>query len=196
MKPQHILAANASWFDTGTGSPPASELVIAQRQGLESNEAYRQVLPYVVLMNARRLLVYRRTPAGGEPGLHGKHSVGFGGHVDLADVMHRNSVIDLEATLRRCAEREIAEELAMPRPPTIVSAGWWIVASDTAVDRVHAGIVHVAECESEMVVAAEPDIEIVGWLYPHEVINLPNLETWSRLVAEHYARQAEMRRVG
>ncbi|MEG0869661.1 MAG: hypothetical protein RSG77_21850 [Hafnia sp.] len=105
-----------------------SGLTIRQRQWLDfsdnssrkdiihttkvGDDAYRQVLPYVTVRNDSGLLLpYLRGAAVGEARLAGNASVGFGGHVDLCDVVHHNSTIDFMATVRLNIQRELEEEL-------------------------------------------------------------------------------------
>lgn len=107
-----------------------SGLTIRQRQWLDfsknkdrkdiahttevGDDKYRQVLPYVTIRNAEGLLLpYLRGKAVGEARLAGNASVGFGGHVDMIDVVHSASVIDFMATVRLNIERELQEELVV-----------------------------------------------------------------------------------
>ncbi len=99
-----------------------SQLVICEREMLDNsiciedstvspsdtlprgNPYYRQVLPYVVARQKQPdgsyvYYRYRRTKGVGESRLAGNGSIGYGGHVDLADIVHHNSVIDLPETL-------------------------------------------------------------------------------------------------
>lgn len=79
---------------------------------------YRQVLPYIV---ARQLqpngdylyFPYRRTKGVGEARLAGNGSLGYGGHVDFADVVHHHSVIDLMSTIILATLREMNEEFIL-----------------------------------------------------------------------------------
>lgn len=99
-------------------------LTIRQRAALEENLAYRQILPYKVITQLgadgrQRIVGYRRLKAGGESRLYGLMSIGFGGHIDLEDVVTcegepdspERSTVDLEATVRASSRRELGQEV-------------------------------------------------------------------------------------
>jgi predicted NUDIX family phosphoesterase len=115
-------------------------LWIGPRDTLEESPDYRQIIPYIVLKCGDRFMRYTRTPAGGEARLHGRMSVGLGGHIDLSDVVCINDRVDLGSTVQRAAEREVEEELG---PVTIQAMEWVgiLVDNDSAVGRVHIGLV-------------------------------------------------------
>lgn len=115
-------------------------LWLGPRGVLEETESYRQVIPYIVLQYGDRFIRYTRTPAGGEARLHGRTSIGLGGHIDVADVKARGQEIDLLATLETAAERELMEELG---GVDCESQGWIgvLVDNESAVGRVHIGVI-------------------------------------------------------
>lgn len=56
----------------------------------ETNPALLQAIPYVVVRDrSGQVLFYRRPPSGsgGEDRLHGRGSIGFGGHVEISDAI-------------------------------------------------------------------------------------------------------------
>ena len=104
------------------------------REWAEQTESVRQVIPCVIVRNGTRLLCVRRAKKGRED-LRLRHTLLFGGHVDAED-----STGDREHILRRCAERELREELGLdsaisPHPVGVV------VDLATAPSRRHFGIV-------------------------------------------------------
>ena len=191
VKPQHILAASVDAFRAEPTKLPGGEhLYICQREMLEKNLSYRQIIPYATVQHDGKLLAYRRTTKAGEARLHGKVSVGFGGHIDLVDVVHTNSVIDLEATIAGCCARELAEELVFEgsQPPAKFS-GALILLDDTPTDAVHVGAVFVIEAENSNVRSAEEEIEVIGWFTPDEILAIDNLENWTRVLAEQLSAE-------
>lgn len=67
-------------------------LVIRKRALLEKESQFRQLLPYVIVTQTGedgvvKYAPFLRTPKAGEVGLHGKVSVGWGGHIDAEDVV-------------------------------------------------------------------------------------------------------------
>lgn len=134
--PQFIVAIRAELFHQlgfgkGIVNYPLEQLyreapgsiVIAQRGALEQDPRYRQVLPYKVITQTvdgvQKIVAYRRLQTGGESRLYGLMSIGFGGHIDLDDVMtypgvpgsKDRSTVDLKATVQASSRREIGEEV-------------------------------------------------------------------------------------
>ena len=112
------------------------------RRDLEEMDEYRQLVPYILLQIGFQFIRYMRAPAGSEARLHGRMSIGFGGHIELADAVVRGSQIDVLATIERAAEREVLEELGQ----IACKDQRWIgllVDNTTVVGRVHLGLVGI-----------------------------------------------------
>jgi dihydrofolate reductase len=146
--PGHILAIDKDFTDNLPGmglvhgltrltedeyktwlSVVGAESVIRQRDGLEANPNYRQLLPYSPIVfqedeafnaglpinwETDEISTYQRTKTVGEARLGGKYSIGYGGHVDHTDVKHDvKSILNIEGTINHNLQREVAlEELA------------------------------------------------------------------------------------
>lgn len=188
---EHIVAIHASKIShTGdnlqlvVGEITGADIIIGQRAHLEQNPAFRQIIPYTVLRCGDRIAAYRRTPKGGENRLHGMVSIGFGGHIDLADVsFDEKSVIDLTATIKEGAEREIREELNFDDSVTIVNFTTLpekIVSNMSAVDAVHIGLVTIIDIDSDKVSAAEEQLNFIGFHTVAELEALDPLENWTK----------------
>jgi predicted NUDIX family phosphoesterase len=171
------------------------EVIIAQRGMLEENTAYRQLIPYVVFKHGDKIAAYRRTQKSGEGRLHGKVSVGFGGHVDLADVQvdkATKSIIDVEETMACCAAREIEEELRFTEGTKVLEKivlDQKIVACATPVDEVHIGVIVEVELSDIGLKANEDALEVMGFKTPKEWLNEGcDFETWTELLLKYYAK--------
>ena len=79
------------------------------RDACETDDDLKQMIPYVIVRHGGKYLAYSRTSQSGEKRLVGKRSVGIGGHINPTDVPDGDP--PLNAILRRCAAREIKEEL-------------------------------------------------------------------------------------
>lgn len=112
--------------------------------------AILQLIPYVVVRHGSEVVAYVRPSKGNETRLHGKVSVGLGGHVDLADIVHVDSVVDLDATLRDACVRELEEEVSLKVEPSSINWSGLIYRTDGPVDRVHLGVVAEIEASDEM----------------------------------------------
>lgn len=177
-------------------------LWLGPRPVLEDDPSFVQPIPYIVFTDRERVLTYVRGQSGGEGRLHNKVSIGFGGHVDAADIQidPETGIISLHDTLLTAAWRELYEELAVPN---------WIItrnldlewthtihSNDTPVDQVHIGFV----CEARLTntnwrpdpAQAEDAARELKWLTWAELAALTDPanpdgaepETWTRLLIE------------
>lgn len=166
------------------------------RVDCETDFDYLQLLPYAVVMtHDGRIVGYNRpTKGGGEVRLAGNFSIGFGGHVELGDAMACRDYPDLpnlivDAALARELEEEInlRSEGELSRwvcPPSCVVLNQEaqflgiIRSQDSAVDRVHLGLVYLVRCNTKgmpNLIATTPE--------PNQVIN-PRLLTLEQARAE------------
>lgn len=226
MKRQFIAAIDSAFFlsrkfGNGVHRYPLERLykevepnlVLRQREALESDPVYRQILPYKIIMQyidgQNKIVAYRRLNGGGESRLHGLMSIGFGGHIDLEDVVFENSVVDLETTVRNGSRREIAEEVYtvingveesfVPKEHEVIPANLfihyslrdklgdeWSVEKD--VHSVHIAFVYTIFAEPHLkLIAGESDkIEMLEPMTPHELLHSGmEMEEWTRLLLEH-----------
>jgi predicted NUDIX family phosphoesterase len=188
-----IVAVEATHFENRQNgisdyALKADDLIIALRSNLENDPRFRQVLPNFVLTYKGKVWAYRRTPKGGEPDLHNKVAVSVGGHWDIDDLVTVNSTIDLDASLKNGAERELSEEIKMISQITNTRVyDKVIVADDTPVDRKHVAVVTFLELDGDKVESAEDKLDAIGFLDPSELLNNPDtykLETWARMICE------------
>jgi predicted NUDIX family phosphoesterase len=148
------------------------------RSEVEMDSSMKQIIPYLIVRHGDRLFLFQRSPAGGEPRLHGKFSVGVGGHINGDDV------VDARDVIAAGVQRELQEEL-------VIRGGWrarlvGVLNDDsTPVGRVHFGLVHVVEIDSPDVSVREPDM-LSGRLAPLEDVLAvrTRMETWSQLILD------------
>lgn len=147
-----------------------------ERSICESDESLQQLIPYMIVKRRGRVLLYDRGSKGGESRLSGKLSVGIGGHINDGDLSGTWSLRD---TVHRGAMRELMEETGLSeRKYYEVSL---IREIDTAVGRVHTGIVMVVDShdwEPDQLDGMESDY---AWVYPSMIIDHPRLESWSKM---------------
>lgn len=178
-----------------------------QGQGFEfdysGDRDFRQLLPYTVLVCnvdcQDYLLTYQRGQGVGESRLAGNASVGFGGHVDLADVVSNDkSEINIQATLRDAALRELTEELRFVgqdanfiRDSAREYPGGILFDNSNDVGKLHVGLVAfyclpaALNPLSLQVECAEEELTMIGWKTPEELLATDlNAESWTRLIAE------------
>lgn len=158
-------------------------LWIGPREDLEKMPHYRQIIPYVVLRHEGSIVYYRRTPAGNEPGLHEKVSIGLGGHIDFGDIVSNDEGgVNLGATLTLAADREVHEELHGVSAQHKQILGL-LVDNDLPVGRVHIGVAQVWDLDSLPGGSSEAEIANVG-MAPLETLRdmSANFEAWTQIL--------------
>ena len=143
------------------------------RDAMERDPAFKQVIPYLVLRDGPRYFLMQRTTAGRDARLHGRYSIGVGGHLNPGD-----------GGLVGGLEREWHEELVADFVPAFRLIA--LLNDDTTeVGAVHLGAVYVAEAEGRPVTIRETDKLTGAFADPDEVAAVADrMETWSRLVFE------------
>ena len=175
---------------------------VGARQKLETDHRFVQIIPYVVVRKGERYLVNIRSSAGGEGRLHGKLSIGFGGHMDFHDiVVTGDGEIHLGRSVESAAMRELYEELGFDLADyTTVENGTFlkwthvIHTAQTAVDAVHLGLVAQLDLDDHGIEidfsALENTIEHPAFITKAEIHSLtdsrnptaPEVENWTKLV--------------
>lgn len=143
------------------------------RDEVERDPSRKQVIPYVVVRDGRRIFLMRRTRAGGDERLHDRYSIGVGGHVNPGDA-------DLAGGLRR----EWAEEIEAGFEPDFAPLG--LLNDDTTeVGAVHLGFVFMVDAAGRPVAVRETH-KLEGWFAAPEEIRAvhDHLETWSQIVLD------------
>jgi predicted NUDIX family phosphoesterase len=145
------------------------------RPSAEVNPAFKQLIPYVVLRDGGEVFLMERTDAGADARLHGKASIGVGGHLNPVD----RGEDPLLAGLRR----EWGEELAADWEPEFRLVG--LLNDDSnPVGAVHLGVVFTVDAAGRPVEVRERDKLAGRFVSVAEVFAATDrLETWSQLVA-------------
>jgi predicted NUDIX family phosphoesterase len=175
-----------------SGVRPADDLAAlrqaVQRQGryldrpsAEADPAFKQLIPYVVLRDGASVFLMERTDAGGDARLHGKASIGVGGHLNPVD----RGEDPLIAGLRR----EWGEELAAAWEPEFSLVG--LLNDDSnPVGAVHLGVVFTVDAAGRAVEVREHDKLAGRFVSVAQVFAARDrLESWSQLVAGALLRQ-------
>ncbi len=134
------------------------------RPEAEGNPAWKQPIPYCVLLRGDEVFCVERTRGQSEQRLHGLLSIGLGGHVNPEDdgAGHRES----HPTGHRfgpALHRELDEELHMPWPSCAPPRFLGILNDDSnAVGQVHMGLVFCVDVAPTCAVSQEaaPAVEV------------------------------------
>lgn len=175
--PETILCIpNRPEFQTGLSTFEYSVLdhakFLPRTTELETNERWRQVVPYVICWHRGRILVYRRT--GTEGRLKDLQSIGFGGHIEETDLSTN--------TVRNAAARELKEEIGVS-PIWMTFPLKLIVDNSNPVGKVHIGVLFQASLSDYEFDQVKPEGAIgeLREVMPAD-IDPAGLENWSRLV--------------
>ncbi len=143
----------------------------------EEDPALKQLIPYVVVRDGELVYLMERTAAGGDPRLHGKASIGVGGHL--------NPVDEGKDPLADGLRREWSEELVADWEPEFRLVG--LLNDDSnLVGSVHLGVVFEVQADGRAVAVRERDKLTGRFATVAEVrATSERMETWSRLVADH-----------
>lgn len=162
------------------------DVMLGMRFQLENDDYFRQLLPVSIFTHQGKVWAYERTPKGSETRLLNKIAVAVGGHADFIDIVSKDSVINIEASLSLAMQRELEEEIKLTsKIIKTYELKKKICADDTEVDRVHIAVVYVHELDGEEIDSAEDKLKTVGFVSPQELLSGDyNLEAWARIICE------------
>ena len=196
MKEEMILVVRRSLFD-GLGSFQGLNFEVDRylpaflarennffmaRSAAETDPSFKQIIPYVVLTHQGRVLHYVRGKKAGEQRLVAKGSIGIGGHMN--DLDEGLFALDRDA-YNAAVQREVSEELQLNSKYTNRTVA--LLNDDSnEVGKVHLGVVHVFELETDDVKKGEAMITELQFLDRAELqARRENMESWSQFCFDH-----------
>jgi predicted NUDIX family phosphoesterase len=179
--PRDVLMGDTTWRGVRTANVDA---ILARldrgafypRSAAEADTTIKQLIPYLILRDADRIFLMKRTRAGGDARLHDLYSIGVGGHMNPGD-----------ESIPLCLEREWGEELAADFVPELEFLGL-LNDDEVEVGRHHLGVVYTADAAGRPVAVRETD-KLAGAFEPIDVVRAvyDRMETWSQLVLDALA---------
>jgi predicted NUDIX family phosphoesterase len=168
----------------------------------KGDRSYRQVLPYTIIRQLNEegeylYHTYRRPSKGeGESRLAGNVSIGYGGHIDLDDVVTFKSVIDLGRTIKVAVYREVISEetkAVNPEEQNLVDqlpikyADLFILDDTNDVGCLHVGVLMIIDLPKGLeVTTAEADMT---QMHPMTAVSILEsdfpIENWTRIYLEY-----------
>lgn len=145
------------------------------RTEAEERPDYKQIIPYVILTRGDEVFVTARLNKGGESRLHGKISIGIGGHINPTD-----SADDL---LMSGLWREIHEEVSIKEHGDLISCGF-INDDSNSVGSVHLGACFKLEVNGDVFVRETEKLEGMWMTVPELRNNYERMETWTQIAVE------------
>lgn len=144
LSPQGFLSADAIDLD-GLGD----HLFFAERDYMENNSHYKQLIPYLLLQRGHgdetRVLCYQRKTKHTEARLGGLWSVGFGGHIEPLD--RDNDQVRTNGLVLATALREMEEETGLVPGASALTLTGFINSDSDDVSSVHFGAVFKVDLE-------------------------------------------------
>lgn len=147
------------------------------RATVEEDPSFKQIIPYVIVRHSGRFLLLERTSKQSEKRLHGKLSIGIGGHINDLETAGSHQNI-LHAGL----ERELEEEIhIIGRRKSLDLVG--IISDDsTPVGQVHLGLIFILETDSPEFTVNEADLMTAEWADLNQLRERHGrMETWSQI---------------
>ena len=153
---------------------------VKRRGDMEEDRSYKQLIGYALLKDSKtkEVLVYRRLAGGGEARLHGKASVGIGGH------MNEEVGKSIYEMLKINAARELNEEVGVSEEYALENLHFIGLINDdkTEVGQVHIGVVYECEVDKDKVEVKEDDTLVIKWETREEAQREDNYESWSEFL--------------
>jgi predicted NUDIX family phosphoesterase len=144
---------------------------------VEEDPSFKQIIPYVIVRFDDRYLLLERTSRQTEKRLHGKLSIGIGGHINDTEVAgsHKN-------ILHAGLERELEEEVHIIGQRRALDLVGIISDDTTPVGQVHLGLVFILETDSPEFTVNEPDLMTAEWANLGQLRERHDrMETWSQI---------------
>lgn len=157
-----------------------SNVEVKRRGDMEENPNYKQLIGYAVVKDreTKEILVYTRLTGGGEARLHGKASVGVGGHMNMVDNKTIDEVIKINIS------RELEEEIGVSFENNLDDLDCIGLINDDSneVGKVHVGLVYQVFVDKNTVKDIEEDALRIDWLESSKAKKLENYESWSEFL--------------
>jgi len=174
--PRSAVPHRAGWYGLRTDGLDAFVAAVERdgryepRAEMEGDPSFKQIIPYLVLRDGQRYFLMQRTDAGADARLHGRYSIGVGGHLNPGD-----------GGLLGGLGREWREELVADFLPEFNLVA--LLNDDTTpVGAVHLGAVYLADVEGRPIAIRETHKLRGGFAGTSDVAAVvERMETWSRL---------------
>lgn len=154
-----------------------------ERDKAETNEEYKQIIPYLVYQYKNKFFLMKRSAKAGEVRLKNLYTLGIGGHIRESDLSNSRNVLDW-------AEREFFEEVNFSGTYKPIFLG--LLNDDSnPVGRVHLGLVF-------LLIGNTPRISVKTELENGALMTLPeiillndSLESWSQITLDYLVKLYE-----
>ena len=159
---------------------------VKRRGDVEEDMIYLQPIPYTVLSQGDKYFTYTRLEGGGESRLHGKSSIGVGGHQNEVEhywnfehimAVNNSRELEEEVLIKNEYGEEIQFHYELAKQSVILGL---IYSQETEVDSVHLGVLNIIELPEEWTVKAKEKDTLEGSFKTKEEIEELDLENWTK----------------
>ena len=157
-----------------------------QRRGdMEEDMSYLQPIPYTVIKQGDKYFTYTRLEGGGESRLHGKSSIGVGGHQNSVEyawnfehllAVNNSRELEEEVFIRDENGEEIDSHYELAKESTIAGL---MYNQKTEVDSVHLGVLNIISIPETWSVEPKETDTLEGKFLTKEEIQELDLENWT-----------------
>jgi predicted NUDIX family phosphoesterase len=148
------------------------------RPAMEQDPSFKQLIPYCIFRFEDQIFYYRRSKGTGEGRLHGKRSIGVGGHISSEDQAAASPYL-------QAMQREIAEEVFLESGYRQTCVGL-LNDDESEVGKVHLGVVHIFDLDEPKVLPRETSMIETGFATVNDLAeDIDSFETWSQLCLRH-----------
>ncbi len=146
-----------------------------RRKSAETDPSFKQLIPYVVVTYNNTIFSYRRGKLLSEKRLLGNYSIGVGGHISTEDVTLFSQSYE-DGLLRELNEEIGIKENYNERIVALLND------DSNDVGKVHFGIVHVLQLDSDKIEVKEKSINETKFVSIDELkLNKKQYESWSQI---------------
>ncbi len=181
--PHGLLALPPAALEQSVLAPSREHGYFVERRWAEQHPECKQPIPYVAVLRGDEALCLTRLKTQGEKRLHGKRSIGVGGHVNPCDLDAPGTDLFTNACLR-----ELHEELDLPTGAPLRLRPIGLLNDDTtAVGAVHLGLVYALDA-TDLSVSIRETTAMSGGFEPLASLRAlaedpaSPFETWSALL--------------
>lgn len=164
------------------------------RSETESDERFKQIIPYILIKSGQKYFVFNRGKGGGESRLSDKFSLGIGGHINDQDLNILTGVCRevFEELGRDVYHAHFADMLCEYTPRNFIPFCKGFIYDDSnSVGRVHLGMLYELKVDYDFIPSGEikEQCQWNRWLSRQDILELglvDKLETWSQIVLRDY----------
>lgn len=157
-----------------------------QRRGdMEEDITYLQPIPYTVIKQGDKYFTYTRLEGGGESRLHGKSSIGVGGHQNSVEyawnfehllAVNNSRELEEEVFIRDENGEEINSHYELAKDSVITGL---MYNQKTEVDSLHLGVLNIISIPEDWTVEPKETDTLEGKFLTKQEIQELDLENWT-----------------